>query len=246
MWSGLVMPKKSLQKERKIQVLEALHTCLLTKPYKDISTRDIATAAHLNQGSLYYFFKDKEDILLQYIDHVLDRYVQRFVDWLGRLSIDYRTASGLLEEASDFLRREILFNRDISLIFIELWSLSGSNARVKAKLQSVYRQWEEIMTSVMVQYGVDKGVARKLSRGIISFDEGIAVCLVVMEKDVEELKDILDWFKYKVIADIEASKKSRKTPPLRRFLPMGRQAGEKPPKAPPARGRKEKGGARAL
>ena len=209
MRSLLSVSNKSLQKERKIQILEALHNCLLIKPYKDISTRDIANQANVNQGILYYFFKDKEDILIQY---VLDGYVKRFVDWLGQIVIDDRTESALLEEASEFLRKEILFNREISIIFIELWSLAGSNSRVKEKLKSVYRQWEEIMTAVMVQYGVEEGMAQKLSRSIISFDEGIAVCLVVMEKDVEELRETLNWFKDRVISDIHKFRTVRENP----------------------------------
>jgi len=221
------MPNKSMQKERKVQILEALHNCLLTKPYKDISTRDIATMANVNQGILYYFFKDKEDILIQYIDYVLDSYVKRFVDWLGQMPINNQTESTLLEEASEFLRREILFNREISIIFIELWSLAGSNARVKAKLKSVYRQWEEIMTAVMVQYGVETGMAQKLSRSIISFDVGIAICLVVMDKDIEELRDTLDWFKNQVISDIRKFRTSRKNPPKERIKLSGKQTAKK-------------------
>jgi AcrR family transcriptional regulator len=205
------MPNKSMQKERKVQILEALHNCLLTKPYKDISTRDVATMANVNQGILYYFFKDKEDILIQYIDYVLDGYVKRFVDWLGQIPITDQTESALLEEASEFLRKEILFNREISTIFIELWSLAGSNARVKDKLKSVYRQWEEIMTVVMIQYGLENSMAQKLSRSIISFDVGIAVCLVVMDKDIEELRGTLDWFKNRVISDIQKHRTGKAT-----------------------------------
>jgi len=222
------MSNKSLQKERKIQILEGLHSCLLIKPYKDISTRDIATRANVNQGILYYFFKGKEDILLQYIDYILDGYVKRFVDWLGQIVINDQTKSALLEEASEFLRKEILFNRDISIVFIELWSLAGSNARVKAKLKSVYRQWEEIMTAVMVQYGVEESMAQKLSRSIISFDEGIAVCLVVMEKDVEELRETLDWFKNRVISDIHTFRKiPAKQPPKQTIQFSDPQKGKK-------------------
>jgi len=200
------VPKKSMQKERKTQIFEALHSCLLTKSYRGISTRELAAIAQVNQGILYYFFKDKEDILLQYIDYLLEGYEKRFLDWVSHKAVSGQSDPALLQEAHEFITKEITLNREISIIFIELWSIAGSNARVKERLNTLYRQWEDLMTIFLVQYGLEKGIAKKISSGIIAFCEGIAVCLAVMEKDIREIRGIVDWFKDQVVRDVEYHK----------------------------------------
>lgn len=197
------MPKKSVEKERKAQIFEAFHNCLLNKSYKNVSTRALAAMAHVNQGMLYYFFKDKEDILLQYIDYVLERYESRFAEWVSQRLLTPLSGNEVLDEAHEFITREISLNREIAVVFVELWSIAGSNDKVKNRLNKLYRQWDDLMVGFLIQYGLKVDAAKKISAGIIAFCEGIAVCLVVMEKDEKEIRSTLDWFKERVVEDIE-------------------------------------------
>jgi len=61
------MIQKMIRNERKIQILQALHECLLEKPFHQTSIKDIARKADVNHGLLHYYFENKEDILLNYI-----------------------------------------------------------------------------------------------------------------------------------------------------------------------------------
>ena len=210
------MPKKSVEKERKAQIFEAFHNCLLNKSYKNVSTRALAAMAQVNQGMLYYFFKDKEDILLQYIDYLLEGYERRFTDWVGQKAVSPQSDTVILEEAHEFITREISLNREIAVVFVELWSIAGSNDKVKKRLNKLYSQWEELMVVFLTSYGLKADAAKKISAGIIAFCEGIAVCLVVMEKDEKEIRGILDWFKDSVIHDIEKHKAALADKPARK------------------------------
>ena len=75
------MGRKSGQEEKRTRILEALHACLLEKPFDRTSIKDIARAAGVNHGLLHYYFRSKEDILLHYIDHVIARYKAMFEKW---------------------------------------------------------------------------------------------------------------------------------------------------------------------
>ena len=63
------MGRKPVRDERRKQILDAVHQCLLVKPFHKTSIKDIARKAGLNHGALHYYFDNKEAILLEYIDY---------------------------------------------------------------------------------------------------------------------------------------------------------------------------------
>ena len=68
------MGRKNIQQERRLQIIKALNRCLLKKPYRDTTIKDIALEAGVNHGMLHYYFKDKEEILLNFVDYILNKH----------------------------------------------------------------------------------------------------------------------------------------------------------------------------
>ena len=83
------MPRISVKEQRRLQILEALNDCLLTTSFSQTSIKDIARKANVNHGVLHYYFKSKDDILLNYIDFIIEKYLTIFSKWIAAAGNKY-------------------------------------------------------------------------------------------------------------------------------------------------------------
>jgi len=60
--------RKSIKEQRRREILDALYRCLLKKPYTETSIKEIGAEAGINYAMLHYYFRSKEDILLNFIE----------------------------------------------------------------------------------------------------------------------------------------------------------------------------------
>ncbi len=166
-------PQKSADK--KTQILEALNQCLQAKPFDQTSIKDIAQAAGVNHGLLHYYFKNKEDILIHYIDYVIDHYRALFADWLSQKEGEGTIGRELIDAFFTFMNEKITLNRPLSTVFIEIWEIAVYHPAVKAKLKHAYNEWMEILTDMLSRVTQDKDASRRISFSIVAFLEGMAL-----------------------------------------------------------------------
>lgn len=192
------MPKKN-GSDKKIQILEALNQCLQTKPFDQTTIKDIAQAAGINHGLLHYYYKNKEDILVYYIDYVIDHYRGMFADWLTQKEGEGVVGRELIESFFQFMNEKITLNRPLSTVFIEIWEIAVYNPAVKAKLQRAYQEWVSILTDMLqkVNRGVD--TSRRISFAVVAFLEGMALFSIILDPDKDEFQKILAGFQEKIV-----------------------------------------------
>ncbi|MCF6094280.1 TetR/AcrR family transcriptional regulator [Microaerobacter geothermalis] len=65
-------------KERRESLLEAAVTCFAKKGFHGTRVSDIVAEAGVAQGTFYWYFKSKEEIFSELIDHFLNRINQSF------------------------------------------------------------------------------------------------------------------------------------------------------------------------
>ncbi len=189
------MSRKSVQLERRQQILEALHQCLLKKPFDQTSIKDIAMEAGINHGMLHYYFKSKEDILINYIDYIIHMYRSMFNDWLETKHQSAIPPEHLILSGFDFMYERITLNADISKIFIEIWEISNYNEIVREKLRIAYKQWIETVASLIEAQVGDKETAHVLSTSLVALLEGLSMFSVVFDRNDFPLESILEKFK---------------------------------------------------
>jgi AcrR family transcriptional regulator len=192
------MPSKN-GSDKKIQILEALNFCLQTKPFDQTTIKDIAQAAGINHGLLHYYFKNKEDILVHYIDYVIDHYRTMFTDWLTQKEGERVTDRELIEAFFLFMNEKITLNRPLSKVFIEIWEIAVYNPTVKAKLKHAYTEWMEILTQMLSRVIKDADASKRISFSIVAFLEGMALFSIILDPDKKEFKKILAGFQAKII-----------------------------------------------
>ncbi len=190
---------KNGQREKRVLILEALSQCLQEKPYTRTTIKDIAKTAGVNHGLLHYYFTNKEDILIHYIDHVISHHQSVFENWMNkqeRLGID---GNDLLEAFFDFMKERIVLNRKLSRVFIEIWEIGMYNPAVRMKLQSAYRQWFEVLAAVLERVTPDKEAAGRISTSTVAFLEGMALFSTIFEPGTFDFDAILADFRSRII-----------------------------------------------
>ncbi len=69
-----------MKTDKKELILDALEKLMDKVPYSEISVEDIAVEAGIGKGSIYYYFKSKNDIIYSLIDQSYRRAVREYFD----------------------------------------------------------------------------------------------------------------------------------------------------------------------
>lgn len=186
------MSRKTVQHERRRQILDALHQCLLVKPFDKTSIKDIAARAGLNHGMLHYYFKSKDDILVHYIEYVIETYRTTFQDWLETRKDLSSSPREFLASCFDFMYERITLNTDISRIFVEIQEISLYNGMVREKLKMAYGNWIDTVTDLISLNCDDAETARAISAALVAFLEGLSMMSVTFESSEFPLEAVLE------------------------------------------------------
>lgn len=81
----MAAPRKDNVKEL---ILDTAEKLLTASALADISLAEIARTAGISKGTLYYHYKNKDEILLDLTDRYLSRQWQDLIDWTGDATKD--------------------------------------------------------------------------------------------------------------------------------------------------------------
>jgi AcrR family transcriptional regulator len=185
------MGRKPVRDKRKQQILEAVHQCLLEKPFHKTSIKDIAGKAGLNHGALHYYFKNKEHILLAYIDHTQRRFQNVYDDFLNELPAKATADLDSIDEKCHWALDELAFHKEYQRIYIEIWAHALYNPNVMKKIKSMYREWRDQLFADISNRVDSKQEARKISLTIIAIFEGLSLMSSFFAK--KDLKHDFDF-----------------------------------------------------
>lgn len=167
-------PRKG-RSERRVQILEALHRCLLEKPFHQTSIKEIAREAGVNHGLLHYYFESKEDVLLHYIEYTFDKYFAlfeaRFASRFGESAVSIDT----FEARYRWMLHEIAFNNESARIFTEIWALALYNPTLMKILRKHYESWKSRIFALVKNFVADDAAAGRLSLTLIAISEGMSL-----------------------------------------------------------------------
>lgn len=195
------MPCKKDQ-EKKIRILDALNQCLQEKPFDKTSIKDIARVAGVNHGLLHYYFKNKNDLLVQYIEYVVDHHKTLFNEW--RVSEEARNLCGkeLIKGFFGFMESRITLDKKLSKVFIEIWEIAVYHPDIKSILEQAYRDWIDILSEMLNTVVKNPVSARQISTGTVAFLEGMALFSIILTPDTPDFNQVLTGFQEKIIESL--------------------------------------------
>jgi AcrR family transcriptional regulator len=193
------MARKRVQEERKLQILKALDACLQKKSFEKTSIKDIAREAGVNHGVLHYYFSGKEDILLNYIDYVIDYYQAQVQQWLSTNDITRYGKKEFIDELFGFVNNRITLNQSLSRIFVEIWEIGLYNKSVRNKLRKAYTRWIDEMVTHLSRYIDDKQYIRQVSIAMVAFWEGMALFSTMFKPGSLDIEEVLKGFQDRIL-----------------------------------------------
>jgi len=196
------MPRKKDQEDKKNLILNALHQCLQEKPFDKTSIKDIARAAGVNHGLLHYYFKNKEEMLIRYIEYVIDYNKSLFMDWLTDKQTHPIGEKELIEDFFKFMNSRITLDKKLSKVFIEIWEIAAYNPDIKAILQQAYKEWINTLAEMLNTLIKNPAAAKQISAATVAFHEGMALFSIIMEPDAFDFRQVLLGFQKKIIESL--------------------------------------------
>jgi len=193
------MARKRIQEERKQQILKALDACLQEKSFEKTSIKDIARVAGVNHGVLHYYFSSKEDILLNYIDYVIDDYQTQVREWLNEKDLSRYGKKEFIDELFGFVNNRITLNKGLSTIFVEIWEIALYHDSVRAKLRKAYIRWIDELVLNLSRFIEDKQFVKNVSIAMVAFWEGMALFSTIFEPGMLDIEEVLKGFQSRIL-----------------------------------------------
>jgi len=148
-------PRPNVTDERKSQILNAAESVFTKKGFNEARMDDIAEQTGLSKGTLYLYFKSKEDLIFA----ILNRIFQRSFKELESLKQEEASASATIAKLIDLVTGEIIGMLRLIPIIYSFLALAFRNKLVKRALKNYINGYLDIFI-VIVQRGIDTGEFR--------------------------------------------------------------------------------------
>ena len=158
-------------------ILDATETLLKTKALPDISLAEIARTAGISKGTLYYHYKNKEEILFAVMDNYLEKQWQDLLIWTSDKSKDTslpRLVKYVLERDTTTADMRFHFFYD---------AISG-NETIRQKLLQRYHDFAVII-SEKIKERTDDISSDYLAWLILLLSDGLLMHKMLGNKDID-------------------------------------------------------------
>ena len=145
-------PRPDVSKERKKQITEAATTVFSRQGFQKSRISDIASEAGLSKGTLYLYFKSKDEIIVSLLANLFDREFS-YLHELKDNSLP--AADRLLEYSRNLSKSLIKWERLIPILFEFASRISRQNV-VQQAFKTYFHTYLE-MLSPIIQQGIDSG-----------------------------------------------------------------------------------------
>ena len=164
---------------RRAQLTRAAYKVVGQKGYYDFTIRDIAREAGLSTGLVHYYFKNKEDLLLNLLKEInrnmliiLNKATSSSGDPKEKLNIFMNQAFNLVKDEKDYF-----------YIVIDFWTQVNKNDRMKRANTKLFKSYRDEISKILKE-GIDSGVFMKMdvdytSAVIISIIQGMIIQYVI-------------------------------------------------------------------
>lgn len=170
----------------------------------DLTISQVAKTAGVGKGTIYEYFKNKEEIVFEIVNILLQEYN---IDKKARIDAKSSTKEKIIEFFGVFYREE---DSELRELYKEFISISLSNPQremieFQSKCTQSYFEW----FNDIIQDGIDKAEllenSKDLARGLFVFGEGIFISSVVTTT-IEDVKSEIDKFIDTVFKFIEVKR----------------------------------------
>lgn len=162
------MTGENERKERKrTEIVEAAFHLFMQKGYSSTKIIEIAELANIGKGTVYEYFRSKEEILLA----IIQKYIR--VEFI-RLPETVRAGQSFLEKLNAFIDFESEFIEKYGRFAVEVRDLvlDAPDARVSSEIiRSIYEfiRTEHLVAAEIIEFGIAAGKVRTVNRAAAAY-----------------------------------------------------------------------------
>lgn len=149
-------PKPDVSEERKGQIMNAAEEVFTQKGFDNARMDDIAEETGLSKGTLYLYYKSKNDLIIA----ILDRIFQREFKALATLDLSQTSATDAIWEYVDTVSKDVKIMLRLTPITFEFMGLAFRNKFVQKAFKAYFNRYMDILIPI-IQHGIDTGEFRK-------------------------------------------------------------------------------------
>jgi len=160
-------PKPDVSEERKSQILNAAEDVFTQKGFDEARMDDIADETGLSKGTLYNYFKSKDDLIIA----ILDRIFQREFKVFESLDFASMSATDAIWTFAETTSKDVKMMMRLLPITYEFMGLAFRNKFVQKAFKAYFNHYMDILIPI-IQHGIDSGEFRPVDAKEIALAMG--------------------------------------------------------------------------
>jgi AcrR family transcriptional regulator len=188
-------PRPNVSEERISQIVTAAEDVFTKKGFNEARMDDIAEETGLSKGTLYNYFKSKDDLIIA----ILDRIFQREFKAFEGTDVSSMSASDTIWLFADTIAQDIKLMLRLMPVAYEFLALAFRNKTVQKALKVYVNRYMNILVPI-IQSGIDSGEFKKVDAKDVAIAmgavlEGTILIWVYDKSLVDPEKHIRSGFK---------------------------------------------------
>ncbi len=160
-------PRPDVSTERITQILDAAEQVFTRKGFDEARMDDIVDETDLSKGTLYWYFKSKNDLIIA----ILDRIFQREFQKMESASFAKLSATQSLWMITDMIVADITRMQRLMPIAYEFLALAFRNQQVQGAIQHYFNRYMELLIPI-IQRGIESEEFRNVDAQEVAIAAG--------------------------------------------------------------------------
>jgi len=164
---------------RRAQLTSATYNVVSKKGYYNFTIKDIAQEAGMSTGLIHYYFKNKQDLLLNLLREINRNIRTSLQHDLEHLSDPVDRLAAFIERACNLVMQE----KNYFYVLLDFWTQLNHNERMRTAIQKLYTSYRDVCSEILNE-GIEQGKfnnidIRYTATMIVSMVQGLIIQYVI-------------------------------------------------------------------
>ena len=155
--------EKSIQDQKKEQILESALTVMTNKGYFGSTMDDIVNESQMSKGAIYHYFKSKKEVYLAVIDYWEKKYTTILSQEVNEQKSSLSALKKLFQTFTIQLEKDPTPFQSLSTF----WSISRHDEDFRKSMQKVYNRFQKFVELIITE-GIENKEFKKINPKIAS------------------------------------------------------------------------------